>query len=198
MIMKGFDKDGSNSLNHDEVMDMCTTLTNEVAPNIGVSEEDIDMVMRVGGKTAKAEITHQDIPLALSAVLALKKENIFLHELFIKYDVDKSNSLPKDQLSNLLTEFNDGIRPTSDDIDYIIDQCDISGTHAIEENEIKGAITAWYCLVDENDPPSSIEEAKRLGYSDEEIAEYLEMQKAEEKEQENESKSEEGKEAEAK
>jgi len=173
--MDKFDANRDGSLNHAEVMELCISITSEVAPNIGVTDADVDMVMRVGGETAKPEITAKDLPAALSAVLALKSENLALHELFVKYDTDHSGSLPKDQLSNLLQELNDGILPQSDDLDFILQQCDVSGEGAINEHEIKAAIIAWYCLTDEN-LPTSIEEARAHGYTDEQIADYQEFE----------------------
>jgi Ca2+-binding EF-hand superfamily protein len=172
-ILETFDVSKTGTLSREEVHAMCLSIVEEVAPKVGVLESDIDVIMRVGGETAHAEITVEEIPAALSAVLALKSENLFIHELFVKYDTDNSGNLPKDQLSNLITELNEGIIPNDNDLDFIIRQCDISGDGAIEEAQIKAAIMGWYCLAEETPMPASIEEAKSSGYTDEQIEEFL-------------------------
>jgi hypothetical protein len=177
-ILKTFDVSRTGTLNREEVHAMCLAIVEEVAPLVQVLDTDIDIIMRVGGTTAKAEITVEEIPDALSAVLALKSENIFIHELFVKYDTDCSGNLPKDQLANLLTELTEGIIPSDEDLNFIIKQCDVSGDGAIEEDQIKAAIMSWYCLAEEETPmPTSIEEAKTSGYDDEQIEMFLKAAK---------------------
>jgi Ca2+-binding EF-hand superfamily protein len=178
-ILETYDADRSNSLNHAEVLEMCLSIAGSVAPNIPITDADVEMVMRVGGPTAKAEITAADIPAALSAVLALKSENEFLHNLFVKYDHDQSGYLPRHQLSEFLTEINDGFIPCSFDLDYILEQCDLSHDGGIHEAEIKAATTAWYCLMDEAPLPKTTEEARALGYTQEQIDNYLAQKKLE-------------------
>jgi Ca2+-binding EF-hand superfamily protein len=177
-IMNVYNVSKTGSLNREEVHAMCLGIVEEVAPLVQVLESDIDIIMRVGGNTAKAEITVEEIPEALSAVLALKSENIFIHELFVKYDTDKLGWLHKDQLKSLLTELTEGVIPDDNDLEFIIKQCDVSGGDTIEESEIKAAIMSWYCLAEEETPmPTSIEEAKTSGYDDEQIEMFLKAAK---------------------
>jgi len=178
LILQQFDVDKTGTLNREEVYALCMSIVSKVAPDIGVLDSDVDLVMRLGGDRAKAEVNIQEIPVALSAVLALKTSNVYIHELFVKYDVDHSNSLPKDELSNLLTELNEDIIPNEEDIDFIMKQCDISGDGAIQKDEIKAAIMGWYCLAEEVPMPASVEEAKSRGYTDDQINNLLNANEA--------------------
>ena len=128
--------------------------------------------MRCGSKNAKDEITTKDMPMALATVLTLKKDQFKIHELFDKHDADASGCLPREELSPLLSEINDGVQPTDKDIDYILAKCDLDGNGRIERDQVKAAIECWYVLCEERPLPSSVEEAKAMGYSDEEIASY--------------------------
>jgi len=147
-ILLKFDHTKTGTLNREEVRNMCQDIVSEVAPNIGILDSDIDMVMRVGGETIKAEISVEDIPKALSSVLAIKSENEYFHELFLKYDSDSSGYLPKSQLKGLITEINDGNEPTSSDLDYVLNKFDHLGSifdnGVIHEDLIRAAIIGWY------------------------------------------------------
>ena len=139
-----FDKSKTGKLNREEVRALCESIMNEVTPLLGgVTEDDIDQVMRIGGNMATPEITIEEIPTALSTVLALKSNNFRIHDLFKKHDTDNSGMLHTDQLKTLIAEINEGEMPTQEDIDYILKQCDTSGEGHITESQVKAAISAW-------------------------------------------------------
>jgi len=137
----------------------------------GVTDEDVDTVMRVGGDNAKPEITAEELPKALAIVMSLKRDNFRVHDLFDKHDKDKSGKLPKEQLVPLLTDLNEGIIPVDADVDFVIAQCDLSGDGCVERAQIKGAIACWWVRCEET-LPLTVADAKAAGYSDEVIAEF--------------------------
>lgn len=55
----------------------------------GVTDEDVDAVMRLGGPSCRPEITYEELPAALGIVMALKSENFQTKDLFDRHDVDK-------------------------------------------------------------------------------------------------------------
>ena len=150
---------------------------NEVTPQLGgVTDDDVNEIMCLGGDSAKPEVTFEELPTALSTLLAIKTENKRIHELFVKYDFDKSGALSREQLKALMVELNDGIIPTDTDLDYIMKQFDLSGDGQVDPAHLKSAIGAWYCLAEESLHPETVEEAKAAGYTDEQIAEWEQMQ----------------------
>jgi hypothetical protein len=68
-----------------------------------------------------------------------------------------------------LTEVNDGIIPTDKDLDFVIAQCDLSGDGCVELAQMKAALTCWLCLAEEAALPKTVEEAKEMGYTDDQI-----------------------------
>ena len=184
-MMSKFDHSNTGALNEAEVRSLCEGIMNEVTPQLGgVTDEDVKEVMCLGGATAKPEVTLEELPKALSAVLAIKAENKKLHALYQKHDLDQSGSLDKSQLKPMLTELNDGIIPSEADLDFIVGRFDLNGDGSIGPTELRNAIAAWYVLQadDATAFPETVEAAKEMGYSDEQIAEWQEIQKKEEEE----------------
>ena len=85
----------------------------------------------------------------------------------------QSGKLPKEQIATLLTEINDGLIPTSSDVDYVVAQCDLSGDGCVDLAQIKAAIACWLCLAEEAALPESVEAAQALGYTDLQIEAYV-------------------------
>ena len=85
--MTKYDATKTGTLNHEEVKAMASELLTVWTPLVGgVTDEEVDLIMRIGGETAKPEITVEQLPLALSGMVALKETNQGLTELFAKYD----------------------------------------------------------------------------------------------------------------
>lgn len=143
-FMTQFDATKTGTLNHDEVKAMATELLNVWTPGVGgVTDEEVDLIMRIGGTTAKPELTVDELPKALSAMIAIKHANKELTELFEKYDKDASGHLPVDQLSGLLTEINDHVPVREADVAYIISQVTVDKATGITLVELKPAIASW-------------------------------------------------------
>ena len=173
--MTKYDATKTGTLNHEEVKAMVSELLTVWTPLVGgVTDEEVDLIMRIGGETAKPEITVEELPLALSGMVALKETNQGLTELFAKYDTasddgsvffarfspgnvqisdpvvlgrydtDTSGHLPVDQLSGLLTEINDNIPVREQDVEFIVKQVTVDKTTGITLVELKAAIASWY------------------------------------------------------
>ena len=180
-LMEKFDVSKTGDLDAEEVRMLCEAIMNEVTPELGgVTDEDVAEVMCLGGENVKPAVTFDQLPTALSTLLAIKAENKKIYELYEKHDIDSTGSLSKEQLKPMMTELNEGIIPTDEDLDFIIKRFDVSGDGAIQPSELKGVIAAWYCLAEETNHPETVEEAKAMGYSDEQIAEWEQVQMEEE------------------
>eukprot|EP00614_Pseudopedinella_elastica_P034546 CAMPEP_0172620388 /NCGR_PEP_ID=MMETSP1068-20121228/103151_1 /TAXON_ID=35684 /ORGANISM="Pseudopedinella elastica, Strain CCMP716" /LENGTH=148 /DNA_ID=CAMNT_0013427625 /DNA_START=219 /DNA_END=665 /DNA_ORIENTATION=- len=138
----------------------------EVTPLLGgVTEEDIDQVMRLGGNMVKLDIALEEIPTALDAILAIKRDNFRIYDLFKRHDTDKTGKLYPCHLRTLLAEINEGVAPTQEDIDLVIKLCDKSRDGHIVENEIKATLSAWYLRAELGKLPGTHEEAAAMGYA---------------------------------
>jgi len=179
-IAEKFDGDGTKTLDRAEVRHMCETLMHDsFSPILGtVTDAEIDRVMAMGDMTKgpNEEITVDDIPTALSTILAIQSEHQRIDELFHSHDSDGSKTLEEKELRLLLTEVNEGIMPTDEDIKFVIEKC-AGVDKVVDENEIRNAITLWYVLADEHPLPTTREEALALGYTDEQIQHFIEEHK---------------------
>mmetsp|Transcript_36362 Transcript_36362/g.66563 ORF Transcript_36362/g.66563 Transcript_36362/m.66563 type:complete len:267 (+) Transcript_36362:55-855(+) len=173
-IMVKFDASKTGSLSNEEVKKLMETILCEVTPMMGgVTDEDVLHVMRIGGETVKPEITYEELPLALSVLLATKAENMRIYELFTQHDTDGTGKLPIDQLKAFMTSVNEGIIPLEREMSFVISQFDKSGDGAIELPELRAAVAAWYAIVNNEDMPTSREEAIAMGYTEEEIDDFI-------------------------
>jgi len=152
-IMKEYDKSKTGTLSRQEVTEMATAILGRVAPNMGgLTFEEVELIMCLGGSTTKPEITAEDLPQALAIIASVKEENHNLERLFSKFDVDKTGELPANQLTALLTEVNAGVPPTVGDVTYVLTQCEPRGAaDPIKKTELKAALACWYCLAEETD-----------------------------------------------
>lgn len=150
-LMAKFDVSKSGTLTRTEVENMGNEmLSSETEFNGKLSQADVDLVMRLGGEDCKPEITASELPTALSLLYHIKEDHQLAHDLFVKFDVDKSNGLPPDQLSNLLQELHFGIPPSPADVEYVLHQCGrtTSNVEPITEEELRPALVCWYMLMD--------------------------------------------------
>jgi Ca2+-binding EF-hand superfamily protein len=163
-------------LDRDKIRKMCEILFHDIDPALGtVTEEDVDEVMMIGemsSKEADHHITVDEIPKALSTIMAIKKDKQKIHDLFLRHDVDGSKCLSSAEISELLSELNDGIIPSKSDVEFIIDKC--GGPNAsVSLAHLKPAIEIWYVLVAQGPLPTTVEEAKEYGYTEEQITSFV-------------------------
>jgi len=143
-----YDVSKTGTFSRDEVATMAKDLLTKYTPDVGgLSEDDIDMIMRCGGDNVKPELTLAEVPHAI-AIMAMIKDNYqFVAQLFDRFDVDKTGELPAEQLKAVLKDVNGGAAPAEADIIYILKQCEPRGsTEPIKRNQLKAALGCWYCL----------------------------------------------------
>eukprot|EP01005_Ploeotia_sp_CARIB1_P001501 NODE_425_length_852_cov_392.177931_g416_i0.p1 GENE.NODE_425_length_852_cov_392.177931_g416_i0~~NODE_425_length_852_cov_392.177931_g416_i0.p1 ORF type:complete len:193 (-),score=41.41 NODE_425_length_852_cov_392.177931_g416_i0:219-797(-) len=76
-----------------------------------------------------------------------KKElSLQMDKLFQKYDANHSRNLNKEELTDLLTELNDGDPPTPNEVQWVLysaDKSDGSLNNRVDRHEIEEGIKAW-------------------------------------------------------
>lgn len=147
-FMAKYDVSRTGTLSRQEVKTLATDLCVKSSVSLvgGITDNDVDMIMRCGGEDCTDQLSANDLPLALAVVLAVRDDSENFHQLFLRHDADNSGVLPEDQLTTLLTEINDGHPPGANDVSYILRQCEPRGRNdAIPESQLKCAIACWYC-----------------------------------------------------
>lgn len=157
--MSAYDKDGNGVLDRSEVKALATKLLDEYTPLLGgLTDDDIDLIMRCGGDTRRAELKASELPHALAVMMSVRDANQSYHDLFRRFDTSGNGKLDPAELGALLTEIGEGVTPSAGDIDYILKQCEPRGVaDPLEERDLKAAIACWYCL-----KPSAPDQIKAL------------------------------------
>ena len=81
-----------------------------------------------------------------------------IETMFAKYDTDSSGSLDKAQLTKLLTDLNDGVEPSPEEVDWVMAEADQIGSGTITKPELQKATSLWYSYADAEakaDPPAA-------------------------------------------
>eukprot|EP00755_Sulcionema_specki_P014323 Sspe_Gene.56358::Locus_31011_Transcript_1_1_Confidence_1.000_Length_680::g.56358::m.56358 len=72
------------------------------------------------------------------------EEALLLREIFDKYDKDGTDELDKQEMRSLMAALNEGIPPTSKEVDTIMKACDLSQTNGLSFEEFQKAVLMWY------------------------------------------------------
>lgn len=107
--------------------------------------------MRLGGPTAKPQITKKQLPMAFAVMEALKDTRAMIEQLFDKYDMNHDREIQQSELGGLLKELNDGVEPHADEVAAVITKADRDGDGGLTKQELYPAIVAWYSTM----PPGS-------------------------------------------
>lgn len=150
--MEKYDVSKTGTLSREEVLKFAADILTEYTPLVGgLTDEDVDMIMRCGGDNVKPELTAEEVPNALAVMAQIKQDNHLLVQLFTEFDVDRTGSLPCDQLSALLAKINGGTKPDPSDVDYILNQCEPRGkSDPIALVQLKAAVACWFCIKDKS------------------------------------------------
>lgn len=74
----------------------------------------------------------------------IEKEQARLQSLMRKYDVNESGDLDRDQLTKMMTDYNNKVPPNEHEIDFVFKMADARKTGSISDvNEIKSAVGLW-------------------------------------------------------
>lgn len=145
--MNVYDLAHTGTLSRAEVKQMVNDIMIKAKLDISHTDEEVETIMRCGGPTAHAEITAADLPMAIAIAHAVRDDDKAFHQLFLRFDRSNTGHLDTTELTNLLKEVNGGLVPSSNDVDYILKQCEPRGAaDPIPESQLKCAVACWYCL----------------------------------------------------
>uniref|UniRef100_A0A7S0R6X3 EF-hand domain-containing protein n=1 Tax=Pyramimonas obovata TaxID=1411642 RepID=A0A7S0R6X3_9CHLO len=157
-IFQKFDTDHSGTLDDVQLRNMLA-YANEGKP---VSDEVVRWCRGVAEASDAANrangVSLRGCMMAVDAFYAYKKNEPQINELFSQYDTNKSGVLEPDQLKALLTDLNDGVAPSPEELHWVISTTDkrdgvLEGT--INKAEVMFAISLWYSVLDETQEDGS-------------------------------------------
>lgn len=95
-------------------------------------------------------IDRGELKLALPLYLSLQEEQSRILDTFDKFDSSGDGRLTARDLALLMTDLNDGNKPSKAEVDYVLSQADKSGDGAIGRDEVMTAVSVWYPIVHAN------------------------------------------------
>ena len=160
--LQKWDASGTGTLSFDELKKWLS----DNSPGGEATDEEtmwiasIANLQRLGDRAsaAKASILPQDFIQAYSAWISYKECKDDIETMFAKYDTDSSGSLDKAQLTKLLTDLNDGVEPSPEEVDWVMAEADQIGSGTITKPELQKATSLWYSYADAEakaDPPAA-------------------------------------------
>ena len=88
--------------------------------------------------------------MALPLYLSLQEEQSRILDTFDKFDSSGDGRLSASDLALMMTDLNDGNKPSKAEVDYVLSQADTSGDGAIGRDEVMTAVSVWYPIVHAN------------------------------------------------
>lgn len=147
MVFKRYDKSGTGFLDQSELKILLKEY-NQGANFAEPSEEEVDFVIKMADKSDTGGINCAELTNALQVWRTYKEQKPQIEQTFDVYDTDKSNTLDKGQLKNLLTDLNDKIPVGDDEVDFVMSRADVLGNGVITKPELSQAIAYWFMLVE--------------------------------------------------
>eukprot|EP00281_Chroomonas_sp_CCMP1168_P023599 CAMPEP_0206231934 /NCGR_PEP_ID=MMETSP0047_2-20121206/11118_1 /ASSEMBLY_ACC=CAM_ASM_000192 /TAXON_ID=195065 /ORGANISM="Chroomonas mesostigmatica_cf, Strain CCMP1168" /LENGTH=214 /DNA_ID=CAMNT_0053655579 /DNA_START=88 /DNA_END=732 /DNA_ORIENTATION=+ len=145
-MLQKYDKSKTNTLNKDEVGDMLQDLNKGVRP----TDEEITWVLHVADSQnmdLDNELDVNEIEHAIDAWHSYTSNANMIKDVFNRYDINNSGQLEKPQLKAFLTELNEGVHPTDQEVDAIMREADgqvVLPSGGINKTELMFAISLWY------------------------------------------------------
>lgn len=103
-----------------------------------VSEFAVEFVMQTCDSDASGCISLSELKQAVPLYLALQSEQRLVDEAFDAMDASGSNSVPVSCLGELLTTVNDGITPTTEELEHIIARVRHDSAHPLNHYQFDG------------------------------------------------------------
>ena len=104
-------------------------------------------------KKLDGEVGHHELETAIAVWNRYLDSKPDIDIIFEKFDKNQSGKLEAYQLKAFLTELNDDIEPTDEEVKFILDSADgavegVSKTGGINRTELTQAISLWYAHTD--------------------------------------------------
>eukprot|EP01047_Picozoa_sp_COSAG01_P080074 COSAG01_NODE_15426_length_1338_cov_1.929782_2_plen_204_part_00 len=148
-----FDKDGSNTLDREELSQLLSHLVPDYAPDEAALNLLMEKAVDVQGKDEQVctwdthGITRAAVRLVVTKYLAYLKEQKYLDKIFEKFDTDKSGLLEKQELLGLMqTMAPAGKRPAAEDVEFVLCRCNVSQGGGIPRTEVLAAVATWRAI----------------------------------------------------
>ncbi|EKX35420.1 hypothetical protein GUITHDRAFT_118437 [Guillardia theta CCMP2712] len=150
-LMNKYDKSKDGKLDKKEFGDLLQEVNDGVRP----PDEEITHIYQVADREGQGDkdgtLDLQEVKSAIESWRAYLQNKDQIDEAFKKYDTDHSGKLEFEDFKKLLTDLNDGIPPSDQEVKQVMDKADgkdgkVEG--ALGRMDILYAVGVWYSYVD--------------------------------------------------
>eukprot|EP00281_Chroomonas_sp_CCMP1168_P025756 CAMPEP_0206238090 /NCGR_PEP_ID=MMETSP0047_2-20121206/14625_1 /ASSEMBLY_ACC=CAM_ASM_000192 /TAXON_ID=195065 /ORGANISM="Chroomonas mesostigmatica_cf, Strain CCMP1168" /LENGTH=680 /DNA_ID=CAMNT_0053662593 /DNA_START=10 /DNA_END=2052 /DNA_ORIENTATION=- len=140
-VLNKWDASGTGALSFQELKKWLS----DISAGEEATDDEVRWVQVMCNKNnLNMSVMPEDFTSAIDVWLSYKESKAEIEKIFAKHDTDGTDSLDKEQLGNLLTELNDGVRPPDDEIEWVLGEADKIGNNAITKPELQLALGIWY------------------------------------------------------
>jgi len=137
----------------------CKKFLQDAAKGQQPTDEEVTFVIQsvhVSSNRDGKGITMSEMSIALDIWRTWEQTKPEMQNYMHKYDTNESGKLELDQLKSLLTDLNEGIPPSDEEVKWVMDVSDgkvegVEKTGGVNITELHGAIVLWYTHVEHDD-----------------------------------------------
>lgn len=149
-IVKKYDTNKSRKLERDQLIKLLTDIDSSTPKGTPPSEDEVSFVLKSADKTGDGSITSDELEDALCAWMTYIEKREEWDKQLEKYDVNKTGTLSRDEVSEYLKELNGGNPVSEQELDMVFKEADVTGTGEITKMELSKATAVWYGYVERN------------------------------------------------
>lgn len=136
----------------------CKKFLQDAAKGKEPTDEEVTFVIQsvhVSTKRDGQGITMSELSIALDLWRTWEQTKPEMSNYMQKYDTNSSGKLETDQLKSLLTDLNEGIPPSDEEVTWVMNVSDgnvpgVEKTGGVNITELHGAIVLWYTHIEED------------------------------------------------
>eukprot|EP01006_Ploeotia_vitrea_P056171 TRINITY_DN68072_c8_g5_i1.p1 TRINITY_DN68072_c8_g5~~TRINITY_DN68072_c8_g5_i1.p1 ORF type:complete len:194 (+),score=18.24 TRINITY_DN68072_c8_g5_i1:39-620(+) len=145
-LFQKYDLDHSHYLEREELARLLTDMNDGHPPTDG----ELQWVLYSADKSdgsLNGKVNRKEVKEGIKAWKSFRDNRSEIDAIFNKYDVSHSGSLNESELQAVLTDLNDGERPTTEEVQWVLrkaDQADGVTNGGVDKTELTAAISLWY------------------------------------------------------
>eukprot|EP00747_Dinoflagellata_sp_TGD_P136844 gnl/TRDRNA2_/TRDRNA2_175600_c2_seq15.p1 gnl/TRDRNA2_/TRDRNA2_175600_c2~~gnl/TRDRNA2_/TRDRNA2_175600_c2_seq15.p1 ORF type:complete len:223 (-),score=46.97 gnl/TRDRNA2_/TRDRNA2_175600_c2_seq15:263-931(-) len=139
-VIEKYDANGSGMLEANEVRKLLSDLNGGQL----VSDDELCYIMVMGDTNASKGIGASELQHAVSVWMRYLQTHPEITPYLEKYDTNGNGRLEREELKIMLTELNDGVQVTDQEVEWVLEEADILGNSVITKPEMQRAVALWY------------------------------------------------------
>mmetsp|Transcript_34686 Transcript_34686/g.90525 ORF Transcript_34686/g.90525 Transcript_34686/m.90525 type:complete len:201 (-) Transcript_34686:341-943(-) len=151
-----YDTNNSGKLEREQLIKLLTDLDISTPEGQEPSEEEVNHVLKEADVAGDGCIGLEELQTAVVSWETFVNKRQEMEALVEKYDKSGTGKLERDELKAMLTDLNAGKPVSEQEVDWVLNECDVMGDGAISKLELVKATAIWYSHVQEKSKACTI------------------------------------------